>query len=274
MKLKLKQHTLLWGSVGMLGLHPLSAALIFHEPFSESAYPAAWEGTTPDVGGDAWAAGQGTNEQVNVEITDVSIDTTGTQALTATGGKLSLTAEDEYRGYSVLSGGGLGGDGTSVYLSTLIDLTDTDINGQATGLDIRKNSPTDATHSTNRVLFIGAIGTNYAVQTQVGAGSVALGPGVNFVVTRFNFVAGNDTIDVWVNPTAADLTGPADGQLTGAEFDFDHVAISTFGNFATGTLDEIRIGTELTDVALVPEPSSTALLGLGGLALILRRRRS
>jgi hypothetical protein len=32
--------------------------------------------------------------------------------------------------------------------------------------------------------------------------------------------------------------------------------------------DEVRL-----DIAAVPEPSTTALLGLGGLALILRRRK-
>jgi hypothetical protein len=37
-------------------------------------------------------------------------------------------------------------------------------------------------------------------------------------------------------------------------------------------LDEIRIGTEFSDMLAVPEPSSLALLGLGGL-LIARRRR-
>jgi hypothetical protein len=42
------------------------------------------------------------------------------------------------------------------------------------------------------------------------------------------------------------------------------------------TYDEIRVGSSLDDVlglTAVPEPSSTALIGLGGLALILRRRK-
>jgi hypothetical protein len=42
---------------------------------------------------------------------------------------------------------------------------------------------------------------------------------------------------------------------------------------AVGVLDEIRIGATYADVTPVPEPTTTALLGLGGLALILRRRK-
>ena len=42
---------------------------------------------------------------------------------------------------------------------------------------------------------------------------------------------------------------------------------------SAGVLDEIRVGATYADVSPVPEPSTTALIGLGGLALILRRRR-
>ncbi len=40
-------------------------------------------------------------------------------------------------------------------------------------------------------------------------------------------------------------------------------------------LDNVLVTTDAADLnfAVIPEPSSTALLGLGGLALMLRRRR-
>jgi len=46
--------------------------------------------------------------------------------------------------------------------------------------------------------------------------------------------------------------------------------VVTGGNTAYAGLDEIRFG---GDQAAIPEPTTTALLGLGGLALILRRRK-
>ena len=55
------------------------------------------------------------------------------------------------------------------------------------------------------------------------------------------------------------------------EGDLDTLSLTRQVNTA---YDEIRIGESLDDViGVVPEPSTTALLGLGGLALILRRRK-
>ena len=54
------------------------------------------------------------------------------------------------------------------------------------------------------------------------------------------------------------------------EGDLDTLSLTRQVNTA---YDEIRIGESLDDVLGIPEPSTTALLGLGGLALILRRRK-
>ena len=67
------------------------------------------------------------------------------------------------------------------------------------------------------------------------------------------------------------------GSLTG-DFDASEFNLLT-GNFANPkvawslSIDEINNDLVLNAV-FVPEPSSTALLGLGGLALMLRRKRS
>lgn len=102
--------------------------------------------------------------------------------------------------------------------------------------------------------------------------------------------ASDDTLfNVWINPTIASVEGS--GQSAG---DMQTVWNSaTFGFFGTNIQNQntpstagasqihstvILTGSDATfanalDLAVVPEPSTTALLGLGGLALILRRRK-
>ena len=68
---------------------------------------------------------------------------------------------------------------------------------------------------------------------------------------------------------------PAVGGVTqtGLDVAFDRFTLARFGSDINASWDEIRIGDTFADVAGIPEPSSSALLGLGGLALILRRRK-
>ena len=76
----------------------------------------------------------------------------------------------------------------------------------------------------------------------------------------------------WSNPLAATLTttgGPVTWEIGAREAgnDIDAFAFVLTGESVTATdLDNAVI-------ASIPEPSTTALLGLGGLALILRRRK-
>ena len=68
---------------------------------------------------------------------------------------------------------------------------------------------------------------------------------------------------VGANLSGANLSG---ADLSGARFQ------NTLYDSST-TFDNGFNPTTVTGLVLVPEPSSTALLGLGGLALMLRRRR-
>lgn len=112
--------------------------------------------------------------------------------------------------------------------------------------------------------------------------------------------ASGGTAQLWLIDSSDYDTITADGNVTTAELDANNAlstevltlagAASTLDGTETlrlhahdngsgdtdYTLDEVRIATTLNeamDLTLVPEPSSTALLGLGGLALMLRRRK-
>lgn len=107
-----------------------------------------------------------------------------------------------------------------------------------------------------------------------GSGGVSDGGDTYFIVGKIDWVAngGSDTLSLY---NVTDTTAPLPAAFATITADIDNSNIDTlaFGGEQIGAFDEIRIGTELADVGVVPEPSSTALLGLGGLALILRRRR-
>ena len=104
-------------------------------------------------------------------------------------------------------------------------------------------------------------------------------PAPIFVVAKlFKSGAGNyDRMQVVVNPTSTTEPGTWDGDIT---LDLSVSSLDRFGirygNNAAGEnggwIDEIRIGT--TYAAVVPEPATLALIGVGGIAVLLRRRRS
>ena len=72
-------------------------------------------------------------------------------------------------------------------------------------------------------------------------------------------------------------SGKVIGDLNVAALDF-RIGSSPYNGF-NGLLDDVRVysdaqsASQIAALAAVPEPSTTALLGLGGLALILRRRK-
>jgi hypothetical protein len=114
------------------------------------------------------------------------------------------------------------------------------------------------------------------------------------VLGRFvNSTSGNDTLDLWINPSSAALDAYAvSGNLadlgapnTGMVATVANITFGTnsgiylrSGNTATTnwTFDELRIGTDFADVvgAPIPEPSAAAVLaGLGALVAVVSRRR-
>lgn len=90
------------------------------------------------------------------------------------------------------------------------------------------------------------------------------------LVEMIDYTAGEQR--VWVNPSVGDTLPVGTEDVFKAEgigSDPTRLIIRNYDNNAT--YDNIRIGTTATDV--IPEPSTLALFGLAGLALIARKRK-
>ena len=61
--------------------------------------------------------------------------------------------------------------------------------------------------------------------------------------------------------------------LSGADTPFSTLQVRSGHGTGQSTYSNIVFATEFSDVVSIPEPSSLALAALGGLALILRRRK-
>ena len=119
------------------------------------------------------------------------------------------------------------------------------------------------------------IGMNVGGQN-IALGDVTTDTGANLFLIKFvlSATAASDSVTAWMNPALTASGDPAGGQtLVGRDVAFSFLSMADFGDGNIG-IDGIRLGTKVTEVVDIPEPSSAALLlGLGGLALVLRRRK-
>ena len=96
---------------------------------------------------------------------------------------------------------------------------------------------------------------------------------VYFIVGQIDWApnGNNDTLSLY-NVTDVNAALPAAFATLTADLDQSAFDTLAFGGAQIGAFDEIRFGTTLTDVGVVPEPTSLTLLGLGGLMMLRRRR--
>lgn len=261
-----------------------SAQLIAYESFNESA-STELAGTTADSGLGAWTLVSGAASSST--ITSPGLDYPN---LAASGNKVTVTT----------------GTGLIANLTTAFSVPDNSV-GHICGSFIMNTSNTsgDAALSLyqNQVNQIDASTAALASIGLINSGDARLITGRNMElagnnglatattsVAQENLYVFRITIDTnpgavesgtfWVNPTIT--AGMTESDLgTGFSANFNNTGLSgvtAIGLYTTGTnaavFDEIRLGSSLSSVTPIPEPSTWALIFgvLAGLAVLYRRR--
>lgn len=193
--------------------------------------------------------------------------------LPVAGNKLSLQADSNngshaFRNFSSTIGGANAGE---IWISVIAD---SDQAGDTASWLMFYNG---ADNNTVRIFGFGAgnaTGQNWGILVGGNAASSVAKTEQSFLLVRLFYDAdGLDSMSLWVNPTLViGALGAADAVVTGLAGGgaFDRVRV--FGSAGHSTdFDEIRIGTTLFDVGVIPEPGSLALLAVASLAVLRRR---
>ncbi|MFK7852147.1 MAG: PEP-CTERM sorting domain-containing protein [Akkermansiaceae bacterium] len=259
-----------------------SAATLIYEGFGQTA------GSLDGKAGGTGLSGNWTEESGGAQ--DLTVGATGLTygTLPTTGGSVSPSGAVAYSiGIgSTLSDAGLMDDGVELWFSyvfetigsgnTIIGIgnswhsftnaLDDDSNSDSIGMRVQ-NSDDFAGTTIDNGTFVKTGNTNLALnETHLLVGRIVWGDGVDDTLTTY---LPNSTLVLGsaVNSVSANLNQ--------ASFD----TLSIYSNNSNHTVDEIRFGASYNDVitttpttTAIPEPSTMALLGLGVLALTVRRR--
>jgi len=199
---------------------------------------------------------------------------TANAAVQVNSGALNQGA-DLQRSIRAFSSTPLASTGT-IYIRTNLALSNAafDVNFSALELATTFNSDADSIRFSGNssglnVNVVGAGGTSSAI--------IDANDGLNHEwLVELNLDTGAG--QAWIDPNTATFDPNMGGTAFTAPsaFALNWLNVGTFAASSSLEMDDFQIGMTLADVgvtAVVPEPSSTALLGLGGLALMLRRRR-
>ncbi len=169
---------------------------------------------------------------------------------------------------------------TSVFFSFLLDRTATGGAADRGGIQFGNN----AAGGGSSKLFIGDLGTSDTIGlatdsfSTTNATSRAVGTNqTHLIVVGINFGIGNETINLWVDPTSLGGTAPAATIANNTNYnlgvDNNMFALLASGATSTYKFDELRVGTTYASVTPVPEPITVLGLASAGLGLAGLRRR-
>gem|GEM_PF-6967698 len=263
--------------------HLTHAALITYEGFD---YPASgilldathsgfgWTGSwsRDTEGNDLSVIAAASNPTPGLTLTGNRVGKSGTGPDTGTVYSRGMTATSFSNGDTLWFSFNMDGaaDSGTTFALSLLDGTDEKLR---IGNDPTKTSP-------NRSQF--SVVDDDGTRSQQGA--VSISGSFNFpqvVIGKISFAAGNESLNLWYENSLAGDNSEADldtSVFTALAIDdisqIDGVRIQV-GNSATGQFDEIRLGTEFSDViTAIPEPSSFMLMIAGILLgfMVMRRR--
>jgi|GEM_PF-2298682 len=196
-------------------------------------------------------------------------------ALTATSVNAALLAIDFNHNTSPTESGFIGQNSSSVVHSTTAGNLTVSYSGQQGTFD--RGVGATATHGTNTDLYRDFIFDNSTTMVLTLSGP-ALSANTAYELTFYAFDEAQDSSVSFAGTSGtAGSVGPivstADADITSLG---QFAATGTFISDGAGILTiTTGAGTRprINGFSIIPEPSTTALLGLGGLALILRRRK-
>ena len=221
-------------------------------------------------------------------------DSAGALNLTATGSTTDVAGKV---GNGQLFSGNAANDGGGAHENTATNYLDggtTPTVGTSWGVEmwVRPDVLPDGTNQTEvGLIHMGGTSNGLALEMSYNAGAATWAvhrPGSSFthfgaptvgLWTHLAYVNDNGTAQLYIDGVSAGSAGGAGLGAGAPDLTLGSMWADNRRGF-NGAMDEVRIFTfstgqfDINDTLhAVPEPSSTALLGLGGLALILRRRK-